>query len=213
VSFLVLCPSFVRTPKHRTEVFTRRKSCPKCIKKPVEQSCHSHVSRLTFHNRFAGVDSTAATIRTIFYHLMKSPEALRKTQNEIDSAFADGTLSHPIQYNKAIKLPYLQAVIKEAARIYPAWQVPMPRVSPSQGLELSGIHIPGGYIVGMSPACVQRNKRVFGQDSDVFRPERWLESEERTRSMDRAMLNFGAGTRTCIGKHVSLRAVRHNERY
>jgi cytochrome P450 len=152
-------------------------------------------------------------MRTIFYYLMKNPEALRKTQTEIDSAFANGTLSHPIQYNKAIKLPYLQAVIKEAARIYPAWQVPMPRVVPTQGLELSGIHVPGGYIVGMSPACVQRDKGVFGQDSNVFHPERWLESEQRTRAMDRAMLNFGAGTRTCIGKHVSHRIVSYDQAY
>lgn len=159
---------------------------------------------LTTASRFAGVDSTAATMRTIFYHLMKNPETMKKAQAEIDAAFADGTLSHPIMYNKAIKLPYLQAVIKEAARIYPAWQVPMPRVSPAQGLELSGIHIPAGFIAGMSPACVQRDKTVFGDDANEFKPERWLESEERTRLMERAMLNFGAGTRTCIGKHVSV---------
>ncbi|KAF2127340.1 cytochrome P450 [Dothidotthia symphoricarpi CBS 119687] len=70
---------------------------------------------------FAGVDSTAATIRTIFYSLMNSPRSMKKVQAEIDAAFANGTLSHPVQYNKVIKFPYLQAVIKEVARMFPAW--------------------------------------------------------------------------------------------
>lgn len=57
----------------------------------------------------------------------------------------------------------------------------------------------------MNAMVVQFDKGVFGQDSNVFKPERWLESEEKNRAMERAMLDFGAGTRTCIGKHVSSR--------
>lgn len=55
----------------------------------------------------------------------------------------------------------------------------------------------------MNAMVVQFNKDVFGEDAHEFRPERWLESEEKYRAMERAMLVFGAGTRTCIGKHVS----------
>ena len=55
----------------------------------------------------------------------------------------------------------------------------------------------------MNAMVVQFDKQVFGEDAHEFSPERWLESEERYRAMDKAMLVFGAGTRTCIGKHVS----------
>ena len=54
----------------------------------------------------------------------------------------------------------------------------------------------------MNAMVVQFNKEVFGEDAHEFRPERWLESEDRYRAMNKAMLVFGAGTRTCIGKHV-----------
>lgn len=55
----------------------------------------------------------------------------------------------------------------------------------------------------MNAMVVQHDKEVFGEDSHEFRPERWLVSEQRYRAMEKAMLVFGAGTRTCIGKHVS----------
>ena len=150
----------------------------------------------------AGADSTSIVLRAIFYFLMKNPDKLAKIRAEIDAAFANGTLSHPAQYNAAITLPYLNAVIKESVRLFPSFQVSMPRYAPARGLELCGKHIPAGYRVGMNPYVVQRNQVAFGEDADNFRPERWLEGEERTRAMDKASISFGAGTRQCTGKNV-----------
>ncbi|KZM27261.1 heme binding [Ascochyta rabiei] len=57
--------------------------------------------------------------------------------------------------------------------------------------------------ISMNAMVVQDNKEVFGEEAHKFRPERWLESEEKYRATDRAMPVFGAGTRTRIGKHES----------
>lgn len=62
----------------------------------------------------------------------------------IDKAFEDGTLSHPVQYKDAMKVPYLKAVIQETMRIFPVFAVPMPRYAPASGLEFAGHHIPAG---------------------------------------------------------------------
>jgi cytochrome P450 len=61
----------------------------------------------------------------------------------------------------------------------------------------------------MNAMVTQYDKGVFGEDSYEFRPERWLCGEEQWRIMDKAMLVFGAGTRTCIGKHVRLRSWKY----
>ena len=53
----------------------------------------------------------------------------------------------------------------------------------------------------MNYNAVNFDKATFGEDCETFRPERWLQKEDRDR-MERAMLNFGYGTRVCIGKHV-----------
>jgi cytochrome P450 len=151
----------------------------------------------------AGADSTSITMRSVFYFLMKNPEKLDKVRAEVDAAFANGTLSSPVQYSQASSLPYLNAVVREATRLFPAFSVSQPRYAPSQGIELCGKHIPAGYSIGLNPAIIQHDQGVFGADALEFVPERWLESEERTRAMDKAILGWGAGTRTCVGRPVS----------
>ena len=153
----------------------------------------------------AGADSTAGTLRAILYHLLKSPSAMAKLTAEIDAAYASGTLTSPAQHSQVTKLPYLMAVCKEAARVWPSFQVIMPRCSPAGGLQLpNGFCVPAGYSVGINPYIVQRDLELFGNDATVFRPERWLEADkEQLRVMNTTMISFGAGTRTCTGQHVS----------
>ncbi|PMD28875.1 cytochrome P450, partial [Hyaloscypha variabilis F] len=52
---------------------------------------------------------------------------------------------------------------------------------------------------------IHYDQSVFGFDADIFRPERWTDATpEQVQNMERAMLPFGYGTRTCIGKNISL---------
>ncbi|KAF2710606.1 cytochrome P450 [Pleomassaria siparia CBS 279.74] len=152
----------------------------------------------------AGADSTAVALRAIFYYMMKHPETLAKAQAEVDAAFSAGTLSSPPKYNEVLALPYICAVIKESTRLFPSFQVSMQRYSPTHGIELSGKHIPAGYRVGMNPKIIQCDKGVFGDDADEFNPERWLESDQRTKAMDKAYIAFGTGTRSCTGKNLAM---------
>jgi cytochrome P450 len=140
-------------------------------------------------------------MRAVFYHLMKSSEAYKQLQLELDSAAARGELSSPVKYSEAIKLPLLCACIKEAMRLHPSVGLTLPRLAPPGGLNLSAGYIPEGYCVGVNAAVVQRDPRIFGSKPDEFRPSRWLEGDGK--NMDRYMLHFGGGTRTCLGKNVS----------
>lgn len=141
---------------------------------------------------------------------MKNPKTLAKVHAEIDAAFADGSLSSPIKYSETTtKLPYVCASIKEAMRMHPSVGLSMQRHAPKGGIELAGKFIPAGYRIGMNPAVVHYEKSAFGQDADQFRPERWLGSDEERKAMEKYLLVFGAGTRTCIGKNVSI--LTHNQ--
>lgn len=158
---------------------------------------------------FAGSETTAIAMRSILYHLSRSVSTMSLLQKEIDEAFPVSThpLDEPIQYADAIKLPYLCATIKEAMRIHAPVGFTLPRISPApEGLLIDGAHIAPGYRVGINAYIVQRDLDVFGADADTFRPSRWLAentSVEELKEMDRCMLQFGGGTRTCIGKNVS----------
>ncbi|KAH7067852.1 cytochrome P450 [Paraphoma chrysanthemicola] len=154
---------------------------------------------------FAGSDTTAVAFRSVFYHLMRNPIALARAKEEIDAAVHDGSLSSPIKYSETTtRLPYVCAAIKEAMRMHPSVALSMQRHAPKEGLMLAGKFIPAGYRVGMNPAVVHYDRSVYGADADEFRPERWLVSDAEWKSMDRNLLVFGGGTRTCIGKNISL---------
>lgn len=155
-------------------------------------------------NVVAGSDTTSITLSAILWYLLKVPETLDKLQNEIDGMATKGQISDPVTFQEAQKMPYLQAVIKEALRMHPATGLPMGRVVPEGGAVISGTYFPKGTVVGINSWVAHNNTTVFGGDAGVFRPERWLESEERSQKMERYYIPFGHGSRTCIGKNISL---------
>lgn len=165
---------------------------------------------------FAGSETTAISLGAVFYYLLRNPAAMARLRSELDEAGRKGVFHDNetglVTWSEAQKLPYLDACIKEAFRVHPAPGLPMERIVPPQGAEIAGRFIPGGTIVGCSAWVYHRNKSIFGEDADVYRPERWLvdesmdkeKEEARIKEMTGTMLQFGMGSRTCIGKNISL---------
>lgn len=156
-------------------------------------------------NVFAGSDTTAIALRAAIYFLIKNPEKMQKTLAEIDAADQEGKLSEPISYKESIThLPYTCAVIKEAMRLHPSVGLLMERHVPPQGAEICGKYIPGGTIVGINPWVLQHDPNVY-EDPETFLPERWLTADaEKLARMETSFISFGAGSRTCVGKNISL---------
>jgi cytochrome P450 len=134
---------------------------------------------------------------------MKNPRAYERLVEEIDKAYADGNLSSPyITYAEAMKLPYLVACCKEAMRMHPSVGLGLPRHVPEGGKQICGQFFPAGSRVSINAAVVHFDEEIFGSDAAWFNPDRWL--GDSAANMDRHMLHFGGGSRTCIGKNVWL---------
>jgi cytochrome P450 len=88
----------------------------------------------------AGSDTTSTTLSAIFYYLCQNPEVMTKLRLELAEAKEKGELSDLVRYQEAVKLPYLQAVIKEGMRLHPVASFPIPRVVPKGGATLVGRH-------------------------------------------------------------------------
>lgn len=166
----------------------------------------------TITNVNAGSDTTAISLRAILYYTLKNPRVYAKLREELDDATSSGRISSPVTWKESQELPYLDAVIKEALRLHPAVGLLLERIVPEGGLKLpNGPYLPPGTIVGVNPWIIHRSD-IFGKDLDAFIPERWLQGEKesnaeyaaRKQKMVRATYTFGAGTRTCIGKNISL---------
>lgn len=146
-------------------------------------------SRLLAHasaNIFAGSDTTAISLRSIFYYLCRTPSAHTKLLAEIDQADREGRLSDPVTFAEAQELKYFQAVVKEALRMHPAVGFLLERVVPRGGAEVCGTWLAGGTVVGINPWVVARDREVYGEDSEDFKPERWLTADEQQlKAMER----------------------------
>jgi cytochrome P450 len=159
----------------------------------------------------AGADTTATAIRATVLHIITHPSVYVALQAEIDQCVREGRISSQvIKESEAHSMPYLQAVIKEGLRIWPPATGQVGKVVPAQGdeVEVDGrkVFIPGGTTVGYCAWGIHRNKEVFGEDAEVFRPERWLIGDgERLKRMQKTLdLVFGYGKYQCLGKPVAM---------
>ncbi|KIH90520.1 Cytochrome P450 family protein [Sporothrix brasiliensis 5110] len=164
----------------------------------------------TTSNVQAGSDTTAILLRAIVHFLLTSPASLQKLRAELDSARQAGHLGAAstngiVSWKESRDLPYLDACIKEAGRLHSPVGLAMERVvSSAKGIEVCGAHLPKGTVVGLNPWVVHRDPRIFGDDADAWNPDRWMRPKDETRAaMERSLLTFGAGHRTCLGKNIS----------
>jgi cytochrome P450 len=171
-------------------------------KEKPEEFPNENVLSMATSNVFAGSDTTAISLRSIIYYLLKNPESKEKLIKEIDKRRQTGKLSDPVKLEEANDMPYLQACMYEALRLHPAVGMSLPRVVPKGGIEIAGKYLPKDTIVGVNPWVVHRNEEVFGEDVEGFKPERWLR-EGKDSDMIRFFFAFGSGARMCLGRNIS----------
>jgi hypothetical protein len=128
-------------------------------------------------------------MQSFFWHVLDCPRAYQGIVRELQEAVRAGTIPAEgnLTWNQAQNLPYLQACLKEAMRVRPAVGLNITRLVPPEGAELDGHFFPGGTAIACNGWVLHRDKEIFGQDADDFRPERWLEDEERAKRMERYM--------------------------
>lgn len=117
-------------------------------------------------------------------YLIENPVTYQRLQKEVDAFYENNLPTGEISYNQCLTLPFLQAVVKESGRMYPSIIYQIPRYVPAEGINIAGYHIPPGTAAGISALSYNRSKKIFGQDANTFRPERWLEDETRAKQMD-----------------------------
>ncbi|KAK5131531.1 hypothetical protein LTR08_000858 [Meristemomyces frigidus] len=154
----------------------------------------------------AGSESTSTVFRMTMLYIVTNPRIYHALQLEIDAAIAAGSISHVITDVEARQLPYLQAVVWEGLRKTPPLFGLQPKVAPPGGETVNGVFFPGGTQVAICDAALTHRQDIFGEDAEIFRPERWLEADETTRSkyLSTVELIFGSGRFGCLGRNIGL---------
>jgi cytochrome P450 len=165
---------------------------------PVQK--RSHVTLLIQ----AGADTTGTALGSILRFMTTTPGVFARARAEIDEADRAGHLSTPIQYEETRRhLPFFVACIKEGLRLNPPATNLFARITPKGGKVIDGHFVPEDTEITTYAYVMQRDKELYGEDADSFRPERWLESEKRTNELEAVQFSFGIGPRVCIGKDIA----------
>ncbi|TYI28007.1 hypothetical protein ES332_A05G215000v1 [Gossypium tomentosum] len=151
-----------------------------------------------------GSDTTAGTLTWAISLLLNNREMLRKAQDELDLHVGK---ERPVDESDIKNLVYLQAIIKETLRLYPAGPLLGPREAMND-CTVAGYHIPAGTRLVVNVWKIQRDPRVWPNPS-AFAPERFLTSHADidVRGQQFELIPFGSGRRSCPGASFALQVL------
>ncbi|KAL7613604.1 hypothetical protein Lser_V15G08952 [Lactuca serriola] len=152
----------------------------------------------------AGVDTTSLTLTWALALLLNNPKALETAQNEIDEHVGRDRL---VEESDLKNLVYLDAIIKETFRLYPAGPLSVPHES-LEDCIVDGYNIPKGTRLLVNLYKMQRDPKIWSEPLE-FRPERFLTSHKGidVKGNHYELLPFGSGRRMCPGVSFALQAV------
>ncbi|KAI9722768.1 MAG: hypothetical protein M1828_004464 [Chrysothrix sp. TS-e1954] len=148
----------------------------------------------------AGSETVSSTLTFVFYHLASNPVHCKRLREEIKTPL-ESLSSKDLQ-----NLPYLNAIINEAFRLYPPNPSTVPRVTPADGISVADRHIPGDVTVILPSYTINRLESCYHQ-AQKFLPERWCSKPWMTKD-DSAFAPFGRGMYSCAGKSLALAELR-----
>ncbi|PYI01926.1 benzoate 4-monooxygenase cytochrome P450 [Aspergillus sclerotiicarbonarius CBS 121057] len=147
----------------------------------------------------AGSEPTATTLIGIFCELARSPHHAELIYREIQTV----DVCDPRALAK--QCPYLEAVIAEALRVYPALPTGGDRKTMEE-VVVGGVRVPRGTTVVAPRWSIFRREDSFTRPTE-FLPERWYGKEEMVRNRA-AYAPFGTGHHSCLGRFLAMDEMR-----
>src|SRR6184192_1248451 len=136
----------------------------------------------------AGHETTATSLAWVFHRVLERPDVLEKLRTEVRDAAGDG----PLELRHVAELEYLDATIKETARLTPILPIVARRLE--EPTSIGGHELPAGAVAVPCIYLAHHRPDVW-PDAERFEPERFL----GRRPTPYEFLPFGGGVRRCLG--------------
>ncbi|XP_023535454.1 cytochrome P450 CYP82D47-like [Cucurbita pepo subsp. pepo] len=156
---------------------------------------HDTIVKATTLNMIAGgTESSSVTLTWALSLLVNNPRALEKAYEELDQVVGR---DRRVKESDITKLVYLQAVVKETMRLYPAGPLLGPREF-YKDCFVAGYFVPKGTQLIPNIWKIQTDPRVW-PDPFEFKPERFLTThcDVDLKGNNFELIPFGSGRRGC----------------
>ncbi|AEE80142.1 cytochrome P450 monooxygenase-like protein [Arabidopsis thaliana] len=161
----------------------------------------NNIKHLLLDLFLAGVDTSSSAVEWAMAELLRNPKMIVKVQEEIRQVIG---LKGTVQDLDIVKLPYLQAVVKESLRLHPPAPFLVPRKSESDDVQIFEFLIPKNTQVLVNVWAIGRDPNVW-KNPTQFEPERFLGRGIDVKGNHFELIPFGAGRRICPGMPLAFR--------
>ncbi|KAI3821084.1 hypothetical protein L1987_08641 [Smallanthus sonchifolius] len=153
----------------------------------------------------AATDTTTVTLTWALALLVNNPLVLRKAQQELENHVGR---DRKVEQSDMSNLVYLQAIIKETMRLYPAGPLSLPHES-TEDCIVGGYTVPKGTRLLVNIWKIHHDPQIW-TDPFEFQPERFLTSQKEIDVKGRhfELIPFGSGRRICLGSSFALEIVQ-----
>ncbi|XP_049880753.1 cytochrome P450 4C1-like [Pectinophora gossypiella] len=150
----------------------------------------------------AGFETSATLLTFALVVIGSYPEVQEKMYQELEEVF-EGSDRDVHKYDLP-KLVYMDAVLKETMRLYPV--IPIIARYVDRDIQIKNYTLKAGTSCFLHIYGVHRHP-VWGPDAHEFRPERWLCTDDLSKSAN-TFASFGLGKRACIGQKFALTSAK-----
>jgi len=151
---------------------------------------------------FGGFDTTSIALTYTLYSVANDPGVELKALQEIERVL--GAEGQPTWENLS-DLPYCTAIINEALRLYPPAPLTVRTLEKDLQLTEDGPIIPKNTMMYIPIWWIHRSPLNWGNDANVFRPERHLEENKLQKSAGSfRLIAFSGGQRNCPGQRFAM---------
>ncbi|KAJ4978455.1 hypothetical protein NE237_009235 [Protea cynaroides] len=147
----------------------------------------------------AGTDTTSVTIEWAMSLLLNHQEVLKKAKAELHTNVGHDRL---MDESDLPRLPYLQGIINETLRLFPAVPLLSPHES-SDDCTIGEFDVPKGTVLIINAWAIHRDPKLW-EDPNSFKPERFGEMGGEAKKW---LIPFGLGRRGCPGSGLANRVV------
>ncbi|KAJ2930969.1 hypothetical protein H1R20_g6127, partial [Candolleomyces eurysporus] len=182
---------------------------------------------------FAAMDTTSSALARLLHLLSEHQAVQNKLRDEIQRAYASKSsggrapsdedeeeTEGQLNYDELMNLSYLDGVVRETLRLYPPAPTVLretlqdvvlpfskPLLSSDGKTYITEVVVPKGTKVFPGLYAANRNRDVWGEDAEEWKPERWVKASEtgqkvvneRIPGVYSHLMTFIGGGRACIG--------------
>ncbi|PIA56145.1 hypothetical protein AQUCO_00700475v1 [Aquilegia coerulea] len=163
------------------------------------------ITKATVLSVLSGGDTTNLTLTWTLSLLLNNKQIMKKAQDELDVHVGR---DRGVKESDIKNLVFLQAIVKEVLRLYPAAPLSGPRVA-TEDCTVAGYHVPKGRRLIVNTWKIHRDPSVWS-DPLEFCPERFLTTHvdmDVKGTQNYELIPFGAGRRACPGISFALQLV------